>query len=154
MMLVGRIEKAEGSWWYAECPIVGAYTQGKSRKDAATMLADCVQTLVGRDGVAITVTEAGESPDGGFAVMLEANEPARLAALVLTYQREKNKLSLADVAKKLGASSRNAYARYEQGVSVPSLDKYAELLAVVAPDMALVVGPRSSTKRKATKVAR
>lgn len=79
---------------------------------------------------------------------IDSTEPARLAALVLTVQREHNKLSLADVAAKLGVSSRNAYARYEQGASVPTLDKYIELLAAVAPDMALMVGPRA-TKQKA-----
>ena len=36
------------------------------------------------------------------------------------------------------ASSRNAYARDEQGTSLPSLDKLDELLGVVVPNVALV----------------
>jgi len=51
-------------------------------------------------------------------------------------------LSLADVAKMLGSSSRNAYASYEQGRTEPTLGKFRELLMAVAPDMALTVGPR------------
>jgi len=57
------------------------------------------------------------------------------------------RISLADVAKKLGASSRSSYASYEQGRTEPSLSKYIELLAAVAPERALTVGPRSATKK-------
>lgn len=40
----------------------------------------------------------------------------------------------------LPARSRNAYARYEQGLSVPTVDKLDELLRAIAPDRPLVVG--------------
>jgi len=46
------------------------------------------------------------------------------------YQRWKNKLSLADVAKALHASSRNAYASYEQGKREPSLGKLLSLALI------------------------
>lgn len=72
----------------------------------------------------------------------ESTEPARLAALVLAYQRDRRGLSRADVARKLRASSRSAYARYEQGAAMPTFDEYIELLAAVAPDMALTLEPR------------
>jgi hypothetical protein len=32
-MLIGHIEK-QGRWWVAECEIVGAFTQGRSRTEA------------------------------------------------------------------------------------------------------------------------
>ena len=142
-MLVGRIAKEEGRWWSAEVAAIGAFTQGRSRKDAAAMLADLIETMVARPGFKVTVRFMGE----GGGVVVEANEPGRLAAQVLKYQREVHRLSLADVARLLGASSRNAYARYEQGQAVPSLDKLYELLRVVAPDMALVLAERQPTKR-------
>ena len=53
---------------------------------------------------------------------------------LLRRQRERSGLSLAEAAARLGAKSRNAYARYEQGTSVPTLDKLTELLQAVAPD--------------------
>ena len=143
MMLVGRIAKEEGTWWSAEVPAIGAFTQGRSRKDAAVMLADLIETMVERPGFKVTVSFLGEQG----RVVVEANEPGRLAAHVLKYQREVHRLSLADVAKLLGATSRNAYARYEQGRAVPSLDKLYELLRVVAPDMTLVLSERKPTKR-------
>ena len=79
---------------------------------------------------------------GRIAVLVDATEPSLLAAQVLKYQREVHGLSLADVAKMLGSSSRNAYASYEQGRTEPTLGKFRELLMAVAPDMALIVGPR------------
>ena len=120
-MLIGRIAKEQGSLWSAEVDAIGAFTQGTSRKDAISML--------------------GES-DGVIAVLVDATQPSRLAAQVLKYQREVHGLSLADVARLLGTSSRNAYASYEQGRTEPTLGKFRELLMAVAPDMALVVGPR------------
>lgn len=44
---------------------------------------------------------------------------------------EAHHLSLADVARRIGASSRNAYARYEHGTSVPKLDTVQESLKAV-----------------------
>ena len=143
MMLVGRIAKEEGTWWSAEVPAIGAFTQGRSRKDAAVMLADLIEMMVDRPGFKVTVNFLGDQ--GG--VVVEANEPGRLAAQVLKYQREVHHLSLADVARLLGATSRNAYARYEQGQAVPSLDKLSELLRVVAPEMSLILTERKPTKR-------
>jgi DNA-binding XRE family transcriptional regulator len=149
MMLIGRIAKETGPWWSAECEVIGAFTQGRSRKDAAAMLADCIEAKIGRSGLKVTVTELRQDDDHAYAVLVAANEPASLAVEVLKYQREVHHLTLADVAKKLGASSINSYAAYEQGKREPSLSKYLELLGAVAPDMALTVAPKTSSKRKA-----
>ena len=142
MMLRGRIFKDSdtGKWWAAEAPTVGVYTQGTSRKDAFEMLADAVESGVNRKGFKVTVSEAG-----GEDVVIEASDPAALALYVLKVQRSHHGLSLADVAEKLGANSRNAYARYEQGGTVPTITKFVELLAVVAPDLVLKLEPRALT---------
>jgi predicted RNase H-like HicB family nuclease/DNA-binding XRE family transcriptional regulator len=153
MMLIGRITKENGSRWSAEVDAIGAFTQGASRMDAASMLAEVIEMMVERPGFKVTVTEIGED-NGSIAVLVDATEPARLAAQVLKYQREVHGWSLADVAKLLGTSSRNAYASYEQGRTEPTLGKFREVLMSVAPDLALTVGPRvgpraaGSTKRK------
>jgi predicted transcriptional regulator len=141
MMLIGRLSKDTGTWWAAEAPVAGVYTQGRSRRDAAAMLADAFESLINRPGFKVTVID-----DSGEQVFIEANEPAALAAYVLKYQREVHGLSLAQVAKALGASSRNAYARYEQGESVPTLDKFAELLRAVAPEVMLIIGARKPAR--------
>jgi transcriptional regulator with XRE-family HTH domain len=46
---------------------------------------------------------------------------------------------LKDAIPGLGAQSCNAYARYEQGSSVPTVEKLDELLRAVAPDRDIVV---------------
>ena len=146
MMLIGRISKAEGQWWLAECDAIGGITQGKSRKDACVMLADLIQVMardeLERIGLEVTVTEAAPLGSNAFEVLVTSNDPAALAALVLRHQRQNHGMSLADVAVKLGLSSRNAYARYEQGQSVPTIDKFLELLRAVAPEMTVIIGPR------------
>lgn len=146
-MLVGKIYKSSTSTkWLVECAIIGVFTQGRTRAEAEEMLVDAVQEVVNRPGVAVSLARLD-----GDAVLIDANQPGALAAYVLKYQREVHGLSLADVAKRLGASSRNAYASYEQGRTEPTLSKYRELLKAVAPEAALTVGerePRAKARRR------
>ena len=136
-MLVGTVTKQEGIWWSAHCDIAGIFTQGKSKADAMRALADAFKDVVDRRGFKATVTALD-----GDEVRVESSDPALLLGVVLRYQREAHGLSLADVAKRIGASSRNAYARYEHGTAMPKLDTVQEILKAVAPDLALTVGPR------------
>lgn len=144
-MLIGHIEK-QGRWWVAECEIVGAFTQGRSRAEAMENLAEVVELRVDRGGFEAKVTELEKEGRNRFAVLVEPSEPALLAAAVLKYQRARHHLSLADVAKALGASSRNAYASYEQGSREPTLGKFRELLGAVAPEVTLILGSRASVR--------
>jgi predicted RNase H-like HicB family nuclease/DNA-binding XRE family transcriptional regulator len=140
-MLIGHISK-QGRWWVAECEIVGAFTQGRSRREAMENLAEVIELRVDRHGFEARVSELEKEARNSFAVFVEPSEPVWLAAAVLKYQRARHRLSLADVAKTLGVASRNAYASYEQGAREPALGKFRELLAAVAPDMTLILGPR------------
>jgi len=74
--------------------------------------------------------------DGSFEV--GSDDTRTMIRLLLRRQREKSGLSLTDVAHRLGAKSRNAYARYERGNSVPTVEKLDELLQAVSPDHDLV----------------
>jgi transcriptional regulator with XRE-family HTH domain len=140
MMITGKIAKQEGVWWSAEAPIAGVYTQGKSRKDAMVMLGLAFEDLINRPAFKVKVTEHGP----GGEVLVEANEPAVLVAHVLKYQRETHGLSLADVQKALGESSRTTYARYERGQVVPSLQKLIDALRAVAPELGVVIEERAA----------
>jgi len=62
-----------------------------------------------------------------------------MISLLLRRQREKSGLSLSEVTERLGAKSRNAYARYEQGKSAPTLEKLDQLLKAVSPDQDFVL---------------
>jgi len=144
-MLTGQIFR-EGTGWSAHCAILGAYTQGRSLKEATANLAEAIELKVGERKFKVTITEIRHGGSDEHMVFVEASVPALLAAEVLKYQREVHRLSLADVAKKLGAASINAYAAYEQGKREPSLSKFLELLHAVAPDVVLVVEQRDAAK--------
>jgi DNA-binding XRE family transcriptional regulator len=127
MRLAGRIWK-DGKHWLVEVPMLDATSQGRTRVEAFRMIADLVATMADKPGFAVEVF-----PGPGSQFEIGTPDAAALVAVMLRRQREKHGLSLAEVAKRLGARSKTAYARYEQGKSVPSVEKLFELLAAVAP---------------------
>ena len=116
--------------------MLDAMTQGRTRKEAVVMVIDLVETLANRPGFAVQV-HVGKH--GAFEV--SAMDTRGLLSLVLRRQRESKGLSLAEAAARLGAKSRNAYARYERGTSMPTLDKLTELLQAVTPGQDFVLQP-------------
>lgn len=133
MRVAGRVSR-QGRFWAVEVPILGVFTQGKSRSDAFAMIADAVQQLVDRKGFRVTV-----HPGDGESFELGSNEPAALTALMLRRLRSRAGLTLAEVAERLDAKSLNAWARYEQGRAVPTIVKLSELFAAVAPGRDFVI---------------
>lgn len=126
MRFEGRIWK-DGKYWLVEIPVLDAMTQGRTKKEAFEMAADLVETLVDVKGFTVRVYPL---PQDRFEL---ASDNSRLmVALMLKRQRQRHGLSLAQVARKLKASSRNSYARYEQGRSMPTVEKLAELLSAVS----------------------
>ena len=127
MRFAGRVVKS-GKWYAAEVPVLGIDTQGKSKANAYAMVKDAIEDLVNKAGFAVTI-----HPGKGNYFEVGANDHAAWVAFLLRRQRMVHGLSLADVAERLGAKSRNAFARYEQGESVPTADKLMELLAALEP---------------------
>ena len=72
-----------------------------------------------------------------------SSEPKHMVSLLLQRKRELSGLSLAQVASRLSMKSRNTYARYEQGNSVPSVEKLNELLNAVCPQTDIVINESS-----------
>lgn len=126
----------DGKFWLAEVPIFAAMTQGRTRKEALAMIADWFETKVNRPGFAVTVHEGRK---GNFE--LSSPDTKAMVGLLLQRQRQLSGLSLAAVAERLGAKSRNAYARYERGVSVPTVEKLDELLQAVTGGRDFVLLP-------------
>jgi DNA-binding XRE family transcriptional regulator len=133
MRFHGKVYK-DGKFWLAEVPILHAMTQGRTCMEALVMVKDLLETLVNRPGFAV---EVYPGQYGEFEV--SASDIRSLIVLLLHRQRERSGLSLAEAAERLGAKSRNAYARYERGTSVPSLEKLSELLQAVAPGQDFVL---------------
>jgi DNA-binding XRE family transcriptional regulator len=133
MRLHGKVYK-DGRFWLAEVPILHAMTQGRTRTEAWVMAKDLLETLVNRPGFAVDVYPR---QNGEFEV--SASDMRSLIGLLLRRQRERSGLSLAEAAERLGAKSRNAYARYERGTSAPTVEKLSELLQAVAPGQDFVL---------------
>jgi helix-turn-helix protein len=133
MHFQGRLQR-DGKQWLAEVPVFDAITQGRTRAEALDMIADWFATMVERPDFTVRVVNIRGS---GFEVA--ASETRPVISFLLRRQRQRSGLSLAAVAQRLGAKSRNAYARYEQGRTVPTVEKLAELLKAIAPDRDIVV---------------
>ena len=142
MLISGRIWR-DGNMWLAESELVDVCTQGRSEKDVMRMLADAFETHIDRSGLKIAVTRADER--GG--VTIESNKPGILSAFVLQRLRLRSGRSLSQVAEALGRASKNAYARYEQGKAIPTIEKFEELLHAVSDDTTLIIGSRKGLKR-------
>ena len=133
MRFSGTIYK-DGKFWLAEIPILDLMTQGRTKKEVFEMVSDMLESLVNRDGFKIEVYKGKKDK---FEV--GSSEPKHMVSLLLQRKRESSGLSLAQVATRLGMKSRNTYARYEQGRSVPSVEKLNELLNAVCPKRDIVI---------------
>ena len=132
MRFPGRIKKS-GRLWDVEIPAFDGFTQGRTKREALAMAADLIETMADARGFRVTIY-----PTGAETFELGANRLGVLLALLLRRQREHHGLTLADAAKKLGQRSKNAYARYEQGKSMPTVEKLEQLLKAIAPDQKIV----------------
>ena len=133
MRFAGRAFKV-GRHWAIEVPIFGVVIQGHTKKEAYEMIADAIEALVNKENFKIDV-----HPGKGGYFEISSKDQATLTAFLLRRQRTKQGLSLAEVAKRLGARSHNAYARYEQGKSVPTIDQLNKLLSAVSPEKDFVI---------------
>ena len=132
MRFPGRIRK-DGRFWLVEIPAFDGFTQGRTKREALGMAGDLIETMAGARGFHVTVY-----PTGKETFEIGANRVGVLLALLLRRQRERQGLTLAEAAEKLGQRSKNAYARYEQGSTMPTVEKLEQLLKAIAPDQKIV----------------
>jgi DNA-binding transcriptional regulator YiaG len=134
MRFAGRVFRVT-SYWAVEVPILEVVSQGRTRKDALAMIADAVESLANQPGFTLNVF-----PGKGEYFEIGADDQATLTALLLRRTRQRSGLSLSQVAHRLGVTSTNAYARYEQGRSIPTVQKLSQLFAAVSSHGDFVVG--------------
>lgn len=133
MRFQGKLRR-NGKYWLAEVAMFDAMTQGRTRREALEMIADWFVTMADRKGFKVEIHPAGRT-----AFEASSTDARTMVSLLLQRQRQKSGLSLAQAAKRLGVNSRNAYARYERGASVPTVEKLDELLRAVAPGRDIVL---------------
>lgn len=133
MWLNGRVFKSgKTRYWAAESESLAVHTQGKSKKDANEMLKDAIELLAFDYGLEINIiVKPGEEDE----VYIGANDNKAMLSLILKRQRQINKLTMKDVAARMGSESKTAYARYEQGKVEPTLSKLQELIEAINPKL-------------------
>lgn len=138
---------AKNKFWHIEVPALCLATQGSDRKDALRMMKDAIELAVDRKGFRVDFA-AGKDGDT-FTVGAMGDNSKILLGFMLKQRRGAARLTLDQVAKKMGSNSPNAYARYEKGGSDPSMEKLSELLDALSSDFVLEIRP----KQKLEKVA-
>jgi len=132
MRFEGRIKK-DGGFWLVEIPAFDAVTQGRTKREALAMAGDLIETMADTKGFQVKVYRGSKE-----IFEVGANRIDIFVALLLRRQRERHGLTLAEAAERLGQRSRNAYARYEQGRAMPTVEKLEQLLKAIAPDQEIV----------------
>ncbi len=133
MKFQGKIYK-DGKFWLAEIPFLQLMTQGYTKKEVIVMVEDLFRTLANKNDFEVNVT----SYKSGY-IEFGSNDTNAMIRILLQRKRQISGLSLSQVAKKLGSSSKNSYARYEQGRSTPSLEKLNTILHVLSPESDFVM---------------
>ncbi|MBV9497004.1 MAG: helix-turn-helix transcriptional regulator [Acidobacteria bacterium] len=98
------------------------------------MIGDWLESLVDLEGFRAEV-----HPRGRDEFEISGSDPAAMTALLLRRRRQASGASLSELASRLRASSRNAYARYERGEAVPTVEKLDELLKAASPGTDFVI---------------
>jgi predicted RNase H-like HicB family nuclease len=131
MRFEGRVWKDRRSgYWLIEVPLLDIMTQATSKKSAYWMIADAIKVLIGRKDFKVDVR-----PSAGSSFTIGANQEGTLFALMLKRQREAHNLTLLEMAHRLDSKSPNAYARYEQGRSIPTIEKLNQLMKAINPEL-------------------
>src|SRR5579872_7211363 len=128
MEMEGRMWK-EGKFWLIAVPALDAMTQGKTRKEALSMIENWVietaKSYFESDAKRFKVSVTEYSKD---TIGISSNDTKLFVALSLRKQREKSGSTVREASARLGSRSPNAYAQYERGKVSVSLDKYEDLL--------------------------
>ncbi len=137
MRFQGRVYR-DGRFWLAEVPLFEAMTQGRTRREALAMIADWFETMIDHPGFSVNVHR-------GHKHVFEVSSPdlRSMISLLLQRRRQASGLSLAEAAKRLGVKSRNAYARYERGEALPTIEKLDSLMRAVSDGPDFVVAESS-----------
>ena len=139
MELEGKVRKTRKGGppdWLAEVPALDIMTQGYSREEAIEMLEDAIVELMRdafrsarRKSFYVTIQDYGK----GGLLGISASDTKLLAAFVLRRQRRQGGLSVREAAERLGSTSPNAYAKYEQGQINITFMMYDRLLNAANP---------------------
>ena len=135
MKIEGKLEKKAGEkLWGVDIPEIGIFTQGRTKKDACEMAKEAIELVVDIEGFKVTI-----EPGKNNIFFVVPNNTGPILAMILRQKRIDNGLSIREVAGRLGQSSPNSYGRYETGKSIPTIEKFDELLAAIDPGLSSIL---------------
>ena len=140
MELEGRIWKSRkkgGPTWIVEVSALDIVTQGYSKEEALEMIRDAILELMRsayRSARKKSFDIIVHDYEKNGLISVSCSDPKLLAAFSIKRQRLKTRTTLREAARRLGSSSPNAYARYEQGTVNMSFLMYDRLLQAVNPN--------------------
>ncbi|MGK5085408.1 helix-turn-helix transcriptional regulator [Bdellovibrionota bacterium FG-1] len=136
MKVEGRLHPPKGKekHWSVEIQDLAIYTQGKSRTNALRMAKEAVEIAVDHAGFE-AMCEA--SDDNTFLV--SGNDLSVFLPFILRSIRVAQNVKLMEASERLGSSSPNAFARYEQGNRKPSVEQFEKLLHAIDPTLSIVL---------------
>ena len=123
----------DGYRWQAKMPTLDLSADGFSKAEALAALRNRVEAEIRFPDLRVYTF-----PTAGGRFELEMDDAAHALGLMLRRQRKRHRLTQADVVRRIGQTSKNAVARYEQGRSTLTVDKLLDLLFAIAPDRQLV----------------
>jgi len=133
MRLQGSYWK-EGKFWLIEVPALDLMTQGETKKEALFMIQDAIEELIDAKDVKVDLQV---EKNGEFSV--GCNEARFLIALMLKRLRRAHNVIIQEVVDRLGVSSKNSYAQYEQAKSEPTTSKISQFLEAINPSLRVPV---------------
>lgn len=129
MWIEGTLEK-DGRYWAVSIPALEAHTQGRTKKEAYFMAKDMLEGLAEAYGFDLDITVI---PGAGDTFRAGAVDTKTFTAFILRRWRQAHSLTLQEAAKRLGSTSLNTYARYEQGRSEPTISMMQRLIQAISP---------------------
>lgn len=129
MWIEGSLTR-DGKFWMVDFPGLDAFTQGRTKKEAYFMAKDLLEGLAEVEGFDLDIiVMQGE----GDTLRAGAVDTKGFTAFILRRWRQAHSLTLQEAAKRLGSTSLNSYARYEQGRSEPTISMMQKLIQAISP---------------------
>lgn len=118
-------EGGETPDYLVEIPDLELMTQAESLDDVIPMVTDMLNLVFEDTGMDDCVIEWDDKAAGRFSVGTEKVDA--LLAFIMKRKRKEAGITLVQLAERLGFSSHNAIAAYEQATRSPTVEKLAEI---------------------------
>ena len=133
MLVQGHYHKVQNQW-VAEIPLLYTVISSRPGEDKESLVRS-IEKLAQKSQMKINFIK-DQNPNQFFFEVKNINQ---FLPIILKRTRLAKKLSIGDITKRLGYSSRNSYAQYEYGKTKLTFTKYLELIKAMDPQIKIVL---------------